>query len=147
MKCISAVLSFSVVAAGPFYIGCYADKNPGRDLPVFFCSNGKSSDGIDCASDPKTPAGGSSFGHAKNPEACSVMCSGFKFFGLQNGGECFCGDDYGNQGGKKPEAECPFPCWHGDSGSGPCGGSARNSIYVVNNTDSDRGVNGSASAH
>ena len=36
------------------YIGCYRDNGPPtRDLPVFFCSNGK--DGRFCAPDPNIP--------------------------------------------------------------------------------------------
>ena len=38
------------------------------------------------------------------PQFCSGLCKGFKFFGVQGdkGENCFCGNDYGNQGGKVP---------------------------------------------
>jgi hypothetical protein len=58
---------------------------------------------------------------------CNGMCQGFKYFGLQAGGECYCGNDYGN--GKAPETECNSPCT-GASGE-ICGGNLRNSIYAV----------------
>jgi hypothetical protein len=56
------------------------------------------------------------------PEFCSGLCKGFKFFGVQTNG-CFCGDDYGNQGGKTPESDCNAP-------SIMCGADYRNSIYA-----------------
>jgi hypothetical protein len=62
------------------------------------------------------------------PKFCSGLCKGFKFFGVQDGWACFCGDDYGNQGGKTPESECNVPC-RGDA-SIMCGGGYRNSIYA-----------------
>jgi hypothetical protein len=66
------------------------------------------------------------------PELCNDLCRGFHFFGVQFGYECFCGDDYGNQGGKAPENQCDLPC-HGDS-SIMCGGANHNSIYAVKTT-------------
>jgi hypothetical protein len=62
------------------------------------------------------------------PQICSALCHGFKFFGLQDGYGCYCGNDYGNQGGKVPETDCDMPC-NGDS-STMCGGESRNSIYA-----------------
>jgi hypothetical protein len=59
------------------------------------------------------------------PEFCSGLCKGFKFFGVQ-GIACFCGNDYGHQGGKTPESGCNTPC-RGDA-SIMCGGDYRNSI-------------------
>eukprot|EP00747_Dinoflagellata_sp_TGD_P003024 gnl/TRDRNA2_/TRDRNA2_106637_c0_seq1.p1 gnl/TRDRNA2_/TRDRNA2_106637_c0~~gnl/TRDRNA2_/TRDRNA2_106637_c0_seq1.p1 ORF type:complete len:203 (+),score=38.69 gnl/TRDRNA2_/TRDRNA2_106637_c0_seq1:350-958(+) len=72
-------------------------------------------------------------GDAMTPSLCSALCTGFKFFGVQFGYNCFCGDDYGNQGGKAPESDCGSPCT-GDS-SIMCGGSSRNSIYAQPTSD------------
>ena len=107
------------------YIGCYDDTTGGRDLPVFFCSNGK--DGRECAVDPDVahPYAGSA---AMSATVCSVLCKGFKYFGLQFGRECFCGNDYGNNGGKMPENSCDQPC-SGDP-STICGAANQNSIYA-----------------
>ena len=66
------------------------------------------------------------------PHLCNGLCRGFYFFGVQANKECFCGNDYGNQGGKAPDGECNTPC-NGDS-SVMCGGINRNSIYAVNNS-------------
>jgi hypothetical protein len=66
------------------------------------------------------------------PALCSAICTGFKFFGVQDTNNCFCGNDYGNQGGKAPEDDCDSPC-SGDS-SAMCGGPFRNSIYAQPST-------------
>mmetsp|Transcript_66291 Transcript_66291/g.181798 ORF Transcript_66291/g.181798 Transcript_66291/m.181798 type:complete len:167 (+) Transcript_66291:125-625(+) len=131
---VAAALAVDANATAPFYIGCYRDCISGtncdkRDLPVFWCSNGK--DGLgDCAADSALPAGASAYasGSAMTMATCSGMCTGFKFFGLQAGGECYCGDDYGNAGGKKEESECNMACT-GDA-SEICGGGGHNSIYA-----------------
>jgi hypothetical protein len=113
------------------YIGCYVDCNgdcsvaTDRDLPVYFCSNGKF--GADCASDPSL-SDSHAGANVMTPQFCSGLCNGFKFFGIQYGAQCFCGNDYGNQGGKSPESDCSVPC-PGDT-SLSCGGAERNSIYA-----------------
>jgi hypothetical protein len=116
------------------YIGCYADTSSvhTRDLPVFYCSNGVDpSASWDCAFDDRLPTQGQR-GYAgysaMTVQYCSSMCKGFKFFGLQNGGECYCGNDYGEQGGKVPEANCDEICQ--GSPIEICGGDERNSIYA-----------------
>ena len=61
-------------------------------------------------------------------ELCADMCSGMgAYFGTQAGYQCFCGDSYGNQGGRVDDSECNLPC-NGDL-SEMCGGDVRNSIY------------------
>ena len=62
------------------------------------------------------------------PAACAAQCGGFKFFGVQDGYACFCGDDYGTYG-PAPESDCNVPCT-GDH-SIMCGGPDRNSIYTI----------------
>merc|ERR1719181_1272429 len=100
-----ALFALHAHAAGPFYIGCYNDCATDcsqRDLPHFFCSNGNSDGG--CDTDPVITSPNNWAGYSTmTPQYCSGMCTGFKFFGLQFGGNCFCGNDYGNQGGKIDE--------------------------------------------
>ncbi len=139
MQIKTAIFAIAVACASAenaTYIGCYADcggvvggcTQANRDLPTYFCSNGKSVSG--CSDDPAIPAGGSNWamGNAMTVATCSGMCRGFKFFGVQLTNECFCGNDYGNQGGKVPESDCDHIC----SGSPIeiCGGASRNSIYA-----------------
>ena len=143
LKLSLSLAALGVAAAGaPLYIGCYMDCSSGqhecnegyRDLPTFFCSNGRTPEGGHCAVDPDLPAGASWYagGNKMTPSLCNDMCQGFHFFGVQYYNECFCGNDYGNQGGKAPESECNTPC-KGDP-SIMCGGGAHSSIYAVNTT-------------
>jgi hypothetical protein len=127
-----AIATGCASAENATYIGCYHDCNGGRDLPAFYCSNGKTDDvncgpSSSCANDP---SGMQNYaGHdAMTTVVCSALCKGFKFFGMEAGGQCFCGNDYGNQGGKVPESDCNVPC-PGDA-SIMCGSSNRNSIYA-----------------
>eukprot|EP01049_Picozoa_sp_SAG25_P006034 SAG25_NODE_434_length_8070_cov_90.584117_9_plen_360_part_00 len=133
---LDAVESFArhglaAASAEPFYVGCYEDGWPNqqgeyvRNLEIMFCLGTEQGDGNftgSCAN------GGHAGGAIMTPTLCSGLCSGFKFFGVQFGGGCFCGNDFGNQGGKTPETDCNTPC-NGDSGT-MCGGSNRNSIYA-----------------
>lgn len=59
-------------------------------------------------------------------EACTIY--GYKYFALQNGQECSCGnnEDYDKYG---PSTECDIPCY-GNS-SEICGGLGVSSIYEV----------------
>jgi hypothetical protein len=138
MKCVAVVvlLVAGVAADGPVYIGCYRDNAglKGRDLPVFFCSNGTDPVSGGCAADSRLPAGTSSAAdyNSMTPAVCSTLCFGFKFFGVQFGGGCFCGNDYGNQGGKAPDSDCDTAC--GGDPSIKCGGAYKNSIYAQPST-------------
>jgi hypothetical protein len=140
MKCIVlvAMLITGVAAAEspfPVYIGCYLDCDSGdscpgnRDFSNNFC-NCPTNNATAC-SDP-SDAGICLFGSVgaavMTPHLCSVICTGYKFFGLQEN-QCFCGNEYGNQGGKaSSDSECDYPC-PGDN-STMCGASHHNSIYA-----------------
>jgi hypothetical protein len=115
--------STTLGAGAPVYIACYKDGGP-RDLPVWFCSNG--TNGRDCYDDSRKKCGVGHWAGAcdMTPVACAAQCAGFKFFGVQAGYACFCGDDYGKHG-PAPESDCNMPCT-GD-GSIMCGGAGRNS--------------------
>merc|ERR1740123_957432 len=62
------------------------------------------------------------------PEVCHTACSGYKFFGVQDGKTCWCGNGP-NLGEPLPEAECNSPCKAQPHSI--CGGRWRNSIYRV----------------
>ena len=57
-----------LASSGYIYLGCYIDTSD-RALPDYY-SNGHSID------------------------SCYQSCSHYLYFGLQNGGECWCGNDY-----------------------------------------------------
>ncbi|XP_032240472.1 WSC domain-containing protein ARB_07867 [Nematostella vectensis] len=91
-------------AEANLYIGCYID-NSDRDLSTFV-------------------------GHFKDntPITCCARCRvrGYRYCGVQDGNNCFCGNGYGKHG---EGANCILSCT-GDS-SIKCGGVWRNSIYAV----------------
>eukprot|EP00392_Amoebophrya_sp_AT5.2_P010373 g10433.t1 len=113
----------------PKYLGCYED-NGDRDLPHLVHPVKKSG---------KTMASFATKFALKilliaelaiksrlrgKPEACDIWCSQYKYFAIQAGGECWCGNHLDNA--KKPEGDCKA-CQH-DSGL-KCGGGWRNSVY------------------
>jgi hypothetical protein len=54
-------------------------------------------------------------------EACAKLCSKFRYFGMQNDRECFCGNSYGKQGlAKNCQCNSPRICGKSD-GSVPSG--------------------------
>ena len=59
---------------------------------------------------------------------CNNECNGYRYFSLQYGGQCFCGDAYGTapKYHKRPDAEC--------GGVNGIGGFWRNSIYETCST-------------
>lgn len=64
---------------------------------------------------------------AMTPSVCAGLCSGHRFFGVQNGNECFCGDER-DAGRLAPDPEsCSVACT-GEPGF-VCGGGWRLSIY------------------
>jgi hypothetical protein len=60
-------------------------------------------------------------------EQCSTICEGYRYFGLANAGNCYCGQDlkYGATIGK--DEDCIVPC-NGDK-SQKCGSGGRTSVY------------------
>jgi hypothetical protein len=148
-KCVAIVallVAGLVDADGLVYNGCYHDgwdQGQGvRDLNITFCRGSESGVGPSPSDATFTGSCGTDQAHGNEdsfagrtvmtPTLCSALCTGYKFFGLQNGNSCFCGDDYGNQGGKVAESDCGAQCT-GDS-SIMCGGSNRNSIYAQPST-------------
>jgi hypothetical protein len=119
-------------AAQPFApVGCFLDvqkkKNYARVLPTYFCSNGvingsSAQPWLSCAPQPNQPADLSQ-GYAgfynMSHEVCNGICQGYTYFGIESGGECYCGADVPSQGTADPTA-CSMPCT-GDSAE-TCGG-------------------------
>ena len=62
---------------------------------------------------------------------CNQKCAemGAKYFGVQAGHACFCGDTYGHQGLAPKDSLCDTKC--AGNSSEICGGSDLNSIYSV----------------
>ena len=54
-----------------------------------------------------------------------------KYYGVQDGSECFCSNSYGTTGKKTSDGDCNMPC-QGNS-SEICGGNSHNSVYVRGN--------------
>ena len=59
-------------------------------------------------------------------EKCSNFCSSYKFFGLQGGNECHCGD-YDDNFLPSSQLECNLPC---TGGYQICGGSWRMNVFL-----------------
>ena len=91
-------------AVGVSFLGCFRD-NGHRDLPVVHNAN-----------------------HETTKAYCLNFCKarGYRYFGLQAGFQCTCGNKYGNFG-RVAVKECSTRC-RGDSRR-TCGGSWRNAVY------------------
>jgi len=94
----------------PQYQGCYTDDRGTRDLPVARYEN-------------------------QNTDSCNIACAGYKYFAMQYGGECRCGNSFGNHGNyKRSDSECGVPCRgednvYYDGETRLCGGGHRNAVY------------------
>ncbi|XP_063420121.1 uncharacterized protein LOC134705307 [Mytilus trossulus] len=63
-------------------------------------------------------------------EKCNILCQGYRYFGIENSHECFCGNNMDTiTFPKTPERECNMACT-GDR-TQMCGGFCRISIYYV----------------
>lgn len=99
--CIAAehVLGFNT------YVGCYRDSNTLRRLPFFL-------------------------GDAPNIQTCqrSAVRNQSAYFGIQEGGQCWAGNDLSLATGLG-SATCGMPC--SADGTANCGGSLANAVYAV----------------
>eukprot|EP00048_Salpingoeca_helianthica_P004141 m.74145 g.74145 ORF g.74145 m.74145 type:complete len:607 (-) comp13070_c2_seq1:69-1889(-) len=82
------------------YMGCYADSTP-KDFAL-----------------------GPFLSDSMSPLLCQALCSNYRFFGLQNGNECYCGQLPFMYGAAQT---CNVPC-KGDTAH-TCGGESTNSIF------------------
>ncbi|KAM7197259.1 WSC domain containing protein [Rhypophila sp. PSN 637] len=95
------------VISGYEYTGCYTEAHNGRAL-----------------------TGSAFFDDQLTAEKCAVACSGFKYFGLEYGRECYCGDSI-NQGSIETAAEeCSFSC--PGNAAQTCGAGGRLTLYTRN---------------
>tara|TARA_B100000609_G_C17221951_1_gene440769 strand:- start:1255 stop:3522 length:2268 start_codon:yes stop_codon:yes gene_type:complete len=90
------------------YVGCYLDK-PQRDLSAHLA------------------------GYRHTPASCIKVCAkrGFPFAGVQDGGQCFCGNRYGKYG-KRSGRECSKKC--ASDRRYLCGHAWRNEVYKTGAT-------------
>ena len=111
-KCPHGILSFfikclscsNIFYSELRYLGCYRDQW-NRDLPV-----------------RKRDV------YVNAKDTCATLCKDYRYFGLQSGTECFCGDTFGKYG-KSVESKCNRSCK--DDKTQICGGWWRNSVYQI----------------
>lgn len=87
------------------------------------------------ASSGRALSQGATSGSAMTNEACAEYCSGFKYFGTEYGGECYCGSFLAASSASAPLEECDMPC-SGDEFA-YCGASSRLELYM--NADAEGG--------
>ncbi|TDZ16754.1 WSC domain-containing protein [Colletotrichum orbiculare MAFF 240422] len=63
---------------------------------------------------------------------CANFCAGYKYFGLEYGSECWCGNELTGGTFKVADNECNMPCSGGSGGAETCGAGDRLDIYVDN---------------
>lgn len=85
---LSTAVSEGKTLTDDLYIGCYEDDNTNRDLPMYMSLQ-------------------------TSPLQCAKLCKNYSYFGLQNYGECRCGNSYGSD-----------PAVHKKVNDGKCGISA-----------------------
>ncbi|KAF8870182.1 hypothetical protein BD779DRAFT_612568 [Infundibulicybe gibba] len=63
------------------------------------------------------------------PLVCQLLCSGYRYAGVEYGTQCYCGNSFDNgaTGSAIPESSCPFQC--GGDPSQKCGGDWTLSLY------------------
>ena len=117
------------------YIGCYNDCDGAKPpMPPSDCAGNRDMKPITCppGDRQKDPMGQSLVCYHKlttssRLEECNAYCTGYKYYGVQYGNECFCSNSYGSMG-KGSESDCNSKC-SGNS-SQICGGRERNSVYA-----------------
>ena len=83
-------VKYSIIPAPPATaLGCFKDDRD-YDLPVSASKGMVTSDAL---------------------QECGTLCEGYKFFALEYGQECRCGNSYGKYGkAKDPAQDCATPC-------------------------------------
>ena len=107
-------------------VGCYIDHVHGVcDLPHLPAHSTGHCKPVDALMDRQFPPGGDSV------ERCNSLCAplGYKYFGVQAGHACFCGNSYGRFGAAKDKGSCHVKCQA--NASEVCGGADFNSVYKV----------------
>lgn len=62
-------------------------------------------------------------------EQCASNCSGFKYWGVEYGGECYCGNSFGTGSVAAKEEDCGFLC--PGNNLEYCGAGNRLSVYIL----------------
>ncbi|KAK5999297.1 hypothetical protein QM012_005622 [Aureobasidium pullulans] len=79
--------------------------------------------------------GNSRTGSTNSLESCATFCSGYAYFGVEYGAECYCGSSlYANSIRQSDETGCNMPC--AANASEVCGGSNFLNVYYINVTTS-----------
>lgn len=109
---------------------CFVDAPPQRVLPTFYCSpHGLNPNNPQpaCLQQPNLPEG-VNFGYAgfhnMTHEVCNTYCQGYAYFGVENAGECYCGQDFPSY---SPSDGCDIPCYGNSSQN--CGGGMRIRVF------------------
>ncbi|CAN9331401.1 unnamed protein product [Alternaria alternata] len=61
-------------------------------------------------------------------ERCETICQGYKYYGLQYGSYCFCGNTFVNPTQQVAETNCNMAC--AGNGKQMCGAAGHNSVYA-----------------
>eukprot|EP01064_Diplonema_japonicum_P039206 TRINITY_DN977_c0_g5_i1.p1 TRINITY_DN977_c0_g5~~TRINITY_DN977_c0_g5_i1.p1 ORF type:complete len:2288 (+),score=451.00 TRINITY_DN977_c0_g5_i1:87-6950(+) len=111
----NSIYSFVGVPSEPtrHHVGCYADSSSSRMFTRVYRDSTKNSQ-AECA------------------HACHW--NGYKFFGLQNRDECYCGNSLSSSVGRAASTSCDLACSDSSVG-GICGGHLENSVYAFNMAD------------
>uniref|UniRef100_A0A1I8I8X8 WSC domain-containing protein n=1 Tax=Macrostomum lignano TaxID=282301 RepID=A0A1I8I8X8_9PLAT len=105
------------------YRGCYVDSSSSRDLNGLL--------GVSNIGELSITFGGYVYNKTTmTHELCGSVCSlgGFRYFGIQVGEQCFCGNSFGVHGAAG-ESQCSNLCT-GNSGQ-KCGAANRNSVFEL----------------
>ncbi|PAA47403.1 hypothetical protein BOX15_Mlig019494g2 [Macrostomum lignano] len=107
LACKKSIIKAAAPKPHPVYEGCYVDKRVPRDLP--------------------TLAG---YNPDMKRELCETWCRKYqaKYFGLQEGISCWCGQEFGKHG-KAEEVMCSTRCV--GERKDRCGGLLHNSVYKI----------------
>ena len=110
---------FPVGASG--FIGCFRDSADGKSAlsphpPL--CELTSSTD--------RDLTGFFRLEGAGSPLLCAQLCKTMMYFGLQNGGQCFCGNEFGRHG-KVADGMCNLKCRSACDSN--CGGPLANAVY------------------
>jgi hypothetical protein len=62
--------------------------------------------------------------------SCADFCTGYQYFGVEFGTECFCGNGFDNSTTRQPEIECDMACT--GNASSTCGAPYRISVFKSN---------------
>jgi hypothetical protein len=102
--------------------------------PIALTSRGPGFTSLGCHSDlvngARALSASASFENGMTVDRCFALCSNFKYFGVEYGTECYCGNTIDAGSTSVDAAECSFPC--GGDATQQCGAGARINLYQNN---------------